>query len=393
MSNKYREALFVLAITINSTAFAGEWLKGDLHSHSNYSDGDSSVADVVASVESKGLDFFALTDHDNDLNGVPRHWFDHAYRSDSTVLLYGIEWSNGDGHANIWSAWPYDYSALWSANQNNDPTAAIEAAHREGALFSVNHPVRHDWEYPVVEGTDCIEIWNGPMIINQNFKATHKFWDDVLMQRRKVTGVGGSDTHFLNDIVASITGHGNPTTWVYADSKDASAILTGIGKGNVSISYSVDAPRLEFRADNNNDSVFETLMGDSLMSHGDHINYKISIIGGSGGRGDIRALPSSLVKSLNEKSLGFWDLLWLAMTLSQMDGDNIQFVTVIKDSELFGAWFISGGTDSIVFNDRIAAGSQAYYRAEVYGQPDVKGISQLIFGLRTAVSNPIYVGY
>jgi hypothetical protein len=59
---------------------------------------------------------------------------------------------------------------------------------------------------------------------------------------------------------------------------------------------------------------------------------------------------------------------------------------------LFWAWLISEGTDSIEFVDQIPAGIQVYFRAEVYGQPDVEGISQLIFNMRTAVSNPNLYG-
>jgi hypothetical protein len=393
MLKKPMVMLGVIAISIQGTAVAGQWYKGDLHSHSVHSDGDSSVADIIASVEAKGLDFFALTDHDNDMDGDPTHWSDPGYVSDTTVLLYGIEWSNGNGHANIWAGWPFDYADLWSANRNDDPVSAVGAAHHVGALFSINHPVRNAWEYPVVEGTDCVEIWNGPMVVNQNYKATHDFWDDILMERRKVTGVGGSDTHYLNGLIAPFTGHGKPTTWVYAHSKDADAILAGIANGNVSISYSVDAPRLEFMADADGDAIFETLMGDTVVSDGDTMDYKIDLIGGPIGSGDKYAIPSSIVRHLNENRLTFWDLIWFTMALSNMDRDNIQLVTVIKDARLYRAWLISGGMNSIEFSDTVSSGSQAYYRAEVYGDPDVEGLSQLIYGMRVAVSNPIYVGY
>jgi hypothetical protein len=390
----FKVILIVFVTSIQSVAFAGQWYKGDLHSHSIHSDGDSSVADVIASIEAKGLDFFALTDHDNHMDGSPTHWSDPDYVSDTAVLLYGVEWSNGDGHANVLAGWPFDYSDLWSANQNDDPVSAVGAAHNVGALFSINHPVRHDWEFPVIEGTDCVEIWNGPMIINNNYKATHDFWDDILMERQKVTGVGGSDTHFLNGPLAPYTGHGMPTTWVYANSKDADAILSGIAKGNVSISYSVDAPRLEFMADKDGDGIYQTLMGDSLVSDGATIDYKVALIGGSTGSGDNYAVPSSIVRHLNEDRLTFWDLIWLTMTLSNMDHrDNVRLVTVIKDAQLYRAWLISGGVDSIEFSDAVSSGSQVYYRAEVYGDPDVEGLSQLIYGMRVAVSNPIYVGY
>jgi hypothetical protein len=385
--------LIISAISFQSTAFAGQWYKGDLHSHSHHSDGDSSVADVIASVEGKGLDFFALTDHDSHMDGNPTHWSDPDYVSEDTVLLYGIEWTTGNGHANVWASWPYDYSDLWSTNQNDDPASAVSAAHNVGALFSINHPLRIDWEYPVIEGTDCIEIWNGPMVINNNYKATHDFWDDILMERRKVTGVGGSDTHYLNGPIAPFTGHGKPTTWVYANSKDAEAILSGIAEGKVSISYSLDAPRLELIADKDGDGVFGTMMGDSLVSDGALIDYKVVLAGEPTGSGDQHAIPSTIVRHLNENRLTFWDLAWLTMTLKEMDRDNLKLVTVIKDAQLYRAWLISGGMSSVEFSDAVASGSQAYYRAEVYGDPDVEGLSQLIYGMRVAVSNPIYLGY
>jgi hypothetical protein len=77
-----------------------------------------------------------------------------------------------------------------------------------------------------------------------------------------------------------------------------------------------------------------------------------------------------------------------------MDSDNLQFVAVIKDAQLFKAWLISGGTDNMAFSDSVSSGAQAYYRVEVYGDPNVDGgLNQLIYGMRLAVSNPIYVGY
>jgi hypothetical protein len=394
MSKKLMEILFVITMSIQTTALAGQWYKGDLHSHSLHSDGDSSVGEVIASVQAKGLDFFALTDHDKHMDGNPTHWFDPAYVSHETVLLYGIEWTNGHGHANVWASRPFDYTALWSANHNDDPIAALEAAHRNNALFSINHPVRIDWEYPVIEGIDCVEIWNGPMIVNQNYKATHDFWDDILMDRRRAVGVGGSDTHYLNGLIAPFTGHGNPTTWVYADHKDADAILEGIAKGNVSISYTVDAPRLEFMADKGGDALFETLMGDTVISDGETINFKIALVGGPSSEGDKYAIPSSTLQHINEHRLTFKDLIWFIRTRNKMDSDNLQFVAVIKDAQLFKAWLISGGTDNMAFSDSVSSGAQAYYRVEVYGDPNVDGgLNQLIYGMRLAVSNPIYVGY
>ncbi|MGI8857118.1 MAG: PHP domain-containing protein, partial [Thermomicrobiales bacterium] len=39
------------------------WLRGDLHCHSEHSDGDASLPDILATARALGLDFLAVTDH------------------------------------------------------------------------------------------------------------------------------------------------------------------------------------------------------------------------------------------------------------------------------------------------------------------------------------------
>ena len=121
------------------------WLKGDLHCHSKFSDGDSSVNDVLQEARNRAnLDFLSITDHDTHFESHPDRiltWYDPDYvSSPDLALLYGIEWTDSEGHANIWSLQPYDYSAIWATNQSKDPSTAIRLAHEKGALFSYNHP-------------------------------------------------------------------------------------------------------------------------------------------------------------------------------------------------------------------------------------------------------------
>lgn len=215
------------------------------------------------------------------------------------------------------------------------------------------------------------------------------------MKRRRITGVGGSDTHNLNGIIAPFTGHGNPTTWVYAQTRDAAGILSGIVHGHVSVSYTVDAPRLDFAADMDGDTFYETLMGDTILtSETTSVKFKMDIMNRpTGDDGDLVAVPVSIIKHLNTQKPTVWDLLWFTQTLNQMDRNNLQFVTVIKDAQIFKAWLISGSTHTLTFSDTLNAEIPVYYRTELYGKPDVTGLKQLIYGLRIAVSNPIYVNY
>ena len=91
---------------------AGRWYKGDLHTHSDRSDGKCPVKRVIENAESLGFDFFALTDHDTYGKDNHTHWFDNSdYHSEKMVLLYGIEWTSDLGHANIESCERTPFSA------------------------------------------------------------------------------------------------------------------------------------------------------------------------------------------------------------------------------------------------------------------------------------------
>ncbi len=158
---------------------------GDLHSHSTYSDGDLSVADVLGRAEAKGLDFFALTDH-----GTTAQWNDPGFVSDTMTLLYGVEWTTGNGHACIWSNLPYDWENVIKPTLG-DASAAIAATHSfnvedQVALFSINHPYcpGNEWNYTFEESkdADCMEVWNARYLWpNLNPPSFGVYWPSYLV--------------------------------------------------------------------------------------------------------------------------------------------------------------------------------------------------------------------
>ncbi|VFQ45457.1 alkaline phosphatase [Desulfoluna butyratoxydans] len=390
---------------------SGQWLKGDLHAHSLHSDGNAPVAAVLKSAEDKDLDFFVLTEHDSNMFDpqdpgpvMPTHWEDPDYTSEETVLLYGVEWTTGKGHANAWAAAPFDYTPLWHANTGLDAVAAVYGAHDGEALFSINHPSAIfccPWEYDVDNAVDTIEIWNSMYRIpNLNGWSSHPFWDAELLKGRRMTGVGGSDTHKLVEyasdpfakIEAALFGHGNPTTWVYAQEKTGDAILRSLKNGRVSLSYAPDAERLDLVADRDGDGYFETLMGDNLIqTPGRELSFQI----------DIRnpappgwfAVPR--VKELTAENLvklvaGEVDLPSL---LGLLAGKDTYLVGVLKNGIPHRAWIVSGGATRVTFTDTPASRGRTYYRAELMGTPDLLLFQRLLYGRVKAVTNPIYVNF
>ena len=118
-----------------------------------------------------------------------------------------------------------------------------------------------------------MEVWNARYLIpNQNSLALSETYAYYLQQGKKITMVGGSDshTHQPSDLQTLYNDIGHPTTWVYADSKSGLDILAGIRRGHAFISTSPEGPMADFRASTSYDPQkpaavqYDLMMGDSI---------------------------------------------------------------------------------------------------------------------------------
>jgi hypothetical protein len=339
-----------------------------------------------------------VTDHDTSLRGNPVHWYDPGYHSSALVLLYGLEWTTSRGHANVWSAAPFSYSLLWSANRANDAPAAAVEAHRQGALFSINHPsslFTSSWQYPVAPETDSVEVWNTMYRFpSGNRRAAHWFWDDLLKSGRRIPCVGGSDMHQLVRWQSKLYGPGNPTTWIYAPGRIGEALLDGIRAGHVSVSYAPDAPRLDFFADSDGDGTNDVLMGDNVEAAGREILFTVRLTGnaqdGTTAAGTMFELRPPLTAMVSRGELAMEEIL-RAAALAAGSHQGLYGVCVYKNGCLFRAWIVLGSTSVCSFSDRPSAGN--WYRVELAGPPDATPVQHLLYGRILALTNPIYVGF
>ena len=353
--------MLLLAQVSMAESGTGAWYRGDLHCHSLYSDGDSTVAAVISSAELRGLDFFIITDHDTHMEGDPAHWRDLDYHSKRMVLLYGIEWTSEKGHASIWSSNPFSYEKLWEANINLDAAAAVIAAHEEGAFFSINHPSLpgNSWEYPVPDGVDFIEVWNAPYRFPCHNRETIRiFWESLLKNGQRIPCVGGSDCHQISGFTSYVNLHGNPTTWVYADERTAESILEGLKAGHASISYAPYGDRLDITADTDGDGSFAIMAGDVVEQTGKTIVIKVQVFG------------------QNRKEQGFLKKRRYTVVLYK-NGEIIKRKRVLRN----GGFFTLSDIPEY----------SGYYRAELRGRPEVGFFQKRIYGRTLALTNPIYV--
>jgi melibiase-like protein len=265
------------------------WLAGDFHVHTVYShdsfggplydDEDETqdayttgwtVAEEGALATSRGLDFVAITDHNNVRSQSDPGW--ELWKSRGLTLVPGYENSIG-GHAQMIGATKvYDNHA--------GPPAVADQLRADGGAFQINHPADGKWEdaqgnylfpefYP-----DTVEVWNigvwayePPAPATEDHEYAPRFYDRFLDQGAHVAATGGSDSHWRS--TAAIQGPGQPTTWVCAAANSVPAILAGVKAGRTTISNEPPAyqgPFAKLEADADGDGTFEATVGDTVVS-------------------------------------------------------------------------------------------------------------------------------
>lgn len=215
--------------------YSGEkLLYGDLHIHSDASDGKYDAFEIGKKAKAKGLDFVALANHNN-------YSFNFCLpQINGFTFIPAVEWTHYKGHMNLFGVKnPFENSFI--ANSRDEMQTLLTEAKSRGAIISVNHPKCRFCPYlwDDEEAFDMMEIWNGPM------RPTNvdgiAWWTELLKKGRKIPIVGGSDYHSPKG-AARI---GNPVTAVYSRSPSADDILDGIKNGHSFVAYGKDAPVID----------------------------------------------------------------------------------------------------------------------------------------------------
>lgn len=248
----------------SSAAGPARWYRGDLHSHTRHSDGAFTVPERVRVATDRGLDFLAITDHNTishhrELKGWP----------DGITPVRGSEVTTFYGHMNVFGL----SSAIdWRGHRRGGGAAGVvEAAHRQGALVSINHPssfgdpwcVGCHWTYARVDYStfDAMEVWNGGWAdVETDNEGNIAFWTDLLDAGLRLTAIAGTDSHGPVDDDDESLGF----TSVYASEPSEAAILEGIRRGRAVLSR---GPTLSFRARGSN-GVDVTVPGESMVADG-----------------------------------------------------------------------------------------------------------------------------
>lgn len=185
-----------------------QWLFGDFHIHSDASDGQHDITTLAKIAKHKGLDFIAVTNHNNYAENLRLPHFP------GITLVPGVEWTHYKGHMNFFGIGrPFRNSFV--ANSPEEMRRIVREAREDGAVISVNHPKCNFCPYLWEDEAcfDMIEVWNGPMRpVNLRGIA---WWTNMLKSGRKIAAVGGSDFHHDRRPVRLA----HPVTAVYSASR------------------------------------------------------------------------------------------------------------------------------------------------------------------------------
>ena len=213
---------------------------GDLHAHTLASDGVHTAAELAIKAKRAGLDFVAITDHNQTVGRDELA----AVGESGVTLIPGVEWTHYAGHANFLGA-ERDFEIGFAVNAEDEIRARFRAARDAGLTIGINHPFDEGVPFRLDQTAlpyDYVEVWNGPMRMS-NLRAIAA-WNQLLLAGKRIPAWGGSDYH--RDTPFSFLG--GPTVGVYAGSRGVEDLLAAIRAGSGFITFEPSGPTIDLSA-------------------------------------------------------------------------------------------------------------------------------------------------
>lgn len=232
----------LLAATI-TVCFAAppRWYKGNLHTHTLNSDGDSTPHEVATWYREHGYQFLVLSDHNyltdpaglNAVVGAPEKF----------LLIPGEEVTDSfekkPVHLNA-----YNLGKLVPPQRGTSVSDTIRnngnAIRQAGAVAALNHP-NFRWAVSAEDMLAArelthVEVFNGHPSVNNigggGSPSLDQMWDTLLTAGRRVYGVATDDAHHFKKFGAEHANPGRGWVCVRADSLTAESIARALAAGD-----------------------------------------------------------------------------------------------------------------------------------------------------------------
>ncbi|MGD9561687.1 MAG: CehA/McbA family metallohydrolase [Pyrinomonadaceae bacterium] len=243
--------ILLLAI-LCSTSFAQtlNWYKGNTHTHTINSDGDSTPADVAKWYRENHYNFLFITDHEhvtnvagiNELHGM----------AGTFIVISGQEVTDSFDRK------PLHMCALGvsSAVMPNKLPGTVETLQKNindvikaGGIAQINHP-NFGWALSAeqlikLQNYTLLEVHNGHPLVNNlgggGVPGAESLWDSILTSGKIVFGVADDDSHNfkrIGDPTAATPGRG----WIYVRAAELTpkAIMDSLRRGDFYASTGVE---------------------------------------------------------------------------------------------------------------------------------------------------------
>jgi hypothetical protein len=219
----------------------GRFWRGNLHCHSDRSDGVKSPVEVAAAYRSAGYDFIALSDHFEERYGW-RVTDTRGLRTPEFTTLLAAELSSGPWNASgvLWVT-AVGLPLAFAAPPAEHLAEGIGRAHELAAFVVLLHPRLNNLEPQAIAQLpyfDAVEIYNHNNARTNPDSGDGAYMVDGLLERgRRVLINAGDDAHF--EYPGDRFGG-----WVevWAEALDPEALLAALRAGAY---YSTQGPRFE----------------------------------------------------------------------------------------------------------------------------------------------------
>lgn len=216
---------------------AAEWLRGNLHTHTDRTDGALAPQDSIDAYATQGYAFMALSDHDMlTADADYAQWNDRGL-----VFLPGNEITRDGSHL-------LHIGATEAIPPLPDRAEVVRRAVASGGFIIANHPGwGRDFNHCSLEqlgqwhkeGLLGLEIFNGTIGRLHGTAYALDLWDKALTLGHRVWGFANDDSHLPQDDIA--------VGWIVAGARErnAAAILDAIRAGQFYASTGVTINRIE----------------------------------------------------------------------------------------------------------------------------------------------------
>lgn len=244
--------------TSTATAQTSRWFRGNTHSHTLQSDGDSPPDSVARWYRDRGYNFLFITDHEkltdpaplNALYGMPGKYLlipgqEVTQRVVDSAHVDRIRQAHVNALGTTRVVMPQGRSGLASGITMREGYATnIAAIRAAGGIAQVNHPnfrwsVRLD-DMLALPDSVLLEVVNAHTGVNNagdgdKSPGTEALWDSLLTRGKVIFAIGDDDSHSFkqsNNDAYELTRPGRSWIMVRADTLTASSILAAMRRGD-----------------------------------------------------------------------------------------------------------------------------------------------------------------